>query len=305
MRSNGGILAPSNHWNWGCGGVNGESQYSNKLYQDKYSNLKQILDPWVGITGMKIVSDSAVKKYEGFLRSIDQFSTLPSDILEFGSKNGWLEADLGSIMDINLISIFSKVGQRKPPFVLEVGGGYGRLAEIFLERFQKDIHYVLIDSVPGSLMYSYLYLKNQFPELKIGSLYAGDKYCESYNCFILPSWRAKETIGNSFDICINIESMQEMLEEHVDYYLKLFEECSINGATIYLSNARDYIFKGDWNIPPNWRPLYLSNTPRSWSPNHPTQIFQKNISGDFSADRLALEGAYQLQLLNWSEMLSV
>jgi hypothetical protein len=30
-----------------------------------------MLDPWVGITGMKLVDEDSVARYEGFLRAID------------------------------------------------------------------------------------------------------------------------------------------------------------------------------------------------------------------------------------------
>jgi hypothetical protein len=68
---------------------------------------------------------------------------------------------------------------------------------------------------------------------------------------------------------------------------------------IYMSNARDYVFKGQWNIPSHWEPLFLGNTPRSWTANHPTQVFRKG-SGDFSQEQRMLEGAFGQQIAAWS-----
>ena len=157
----------------------------------------------------------------------------------------------------------------------------------------------MIDAVPGSLMYAYYYLTSQFPELKIGSFYAGDAYDSSYDCYILPSWQTSVLEDNFFDISINIETMQEMQQHHVDFYLKLFDRLTIFGGTVYLSNARDYVFKGAWNIPPHWQTFYFNNTPRSWSADHPTHILRK-FDGDYSLERCAHESVFAQQIQAWN-----
>jgi hypothetical protein len=300
MMNNGGNLIPSDHWNWNLGEtVKTLNGYTPELFDDKYSSLEKMLDPWVGITGMRVLGNEAVKKYESFLRSIDHLQLLPADILTHGNLNGWRETDLGSILDLSLITIYLANTPRERLAVCEVGGGYGRLAEVFLKVQHKRVHYVMIDAVPGSLMYAYYYIKSQFPELKIGSFYAGDEYDNSYDCYIIPSWRTSVLQKEFFDICVNIESMQEMQQHHVDYYLQLFDRLAISGGGIYLSNARDYVFKGVWNIPLHWETLYLNNTPRSWSADHPTHILRKN-KGDYSLERMAHEGAFSLQVASWN-----
>ena len=300
MRNNGGNLVPSDHWNWNLGEkANNVSDYTNELFDKTYSHLNKMLDPWVGVTGMKSISEEAVKKYENFLRPIDHMQLLPSDILTHGNSNGWRETDLGSILDLSLITIFLENTPRDRLAICEVGGGYGRLAEVFLEIHKKRVHYVMIDAVPGSLMYAYHYLKSQFPELNIGSFYAGDDYDSSYDCYILPSWRTSVLQETFFDICLNIESMQEMQQHHVDFYFELFDRLTIFGGEIYLSNARDYVFNGVWNIPLHWETLYLNNTPRSWTADHPTHILRKN-EGDYSLERRAHESVFRQQVAAWA-----
>jgi hypothetical protein len=85
--------------------------------------------------------------------------------------------------------------------------------------------------------------------------------------------------------------MQEMNQAHVDYYLGLFQSVAADGATIYLSNAHDYYFRGVFNIPKNWQRLFSGNTPRSWTPDHPTEIFRKT-SDDHSIQNSAVNSAY-------------
>jgi hypothetical protein len=117
------------------------------------------------------------------------------------------------------------------------------------------------------------------PEIRVGSYYDGDAFdMNNFECYIIPSWYFEELNREQYDICINIESFQEMNQVHVDTYLNLFDRVSVDGATIYVSNAHDYIFRGDWNYPANWQKLLCANTPRSWSPDHPTEIFVKGKS---------------------------
>lgn len=298
MVAEGGEMAPSEQWNWNLGEKKDEfASYSDELYDRNYSHLERMLDPWVGVTGMKLVEADVLAKYEPFLRKIDHLRLLPEDMFTHTRTNGWRETDFGSILDVSLITMFSGIHSSDTLSVCEVGGGYGRLAEVFLQLFPK-VHYVLIDAVPGSLMYAYLYLKSQFPELKIGSYYAGDSYGRDYHCYILPAWRAGIIPDQSFDVCANIESMQEMAQHHVDHYIRMFDRLAAPGGWIYLSNARDYFFKGSWNIPAHWESRYLNNTPRSWTADHPTHILRKG-AGDHSLTRAAHEGAFARQVGFW------
>lgn len=112
MIKNGGNLKPSSHWDWNlCGWAkeidNNLNYYSSELYEKRYSNLQMMLDPFIGVTGMQKVSEDSIKKYEQYLRKIDNLNMLPEKILTFSSKNGWIETDLGSIMDCNMIFNYS------------------------------------------------------------------------------------------------------------------------------------------------------------------------------------------------------
>lgn len=305
MMQNGGALAPSEHWNWNLGRNKLEIDscacgYTDELFEQKYSKLQMMLGPWVGPTGMKYIDESTIQKYEDYLNSIDHLKLLPKDIKAYGQSNGWIEADLGSVMDMNLITAFAGISLRNKVTICEVGGGYGRLAEAFLNGMWNPVHYVLVDAVPGSLMYAHLYLGAQFPELLIGSYYNGDAYSEGFDCYVMPSWYSHILPNASFDICINVESMQEMSQCHVDSYFCLFDRVIKPEGEVYISNARDYVFRGEWNIPKCWETLFLHNTPRSWSADHPTHILRKRV-GDFSLEREMLEGAFRQQITAWHQ----
>ncbi len=202
-----------------------------------------------------------------------------------------INTDLGTAMDLDLTGPFLP---DTPIRVCEVGGGYGRLAEAFLST--RPVHYVLVDSVPAVLMYAYEYLHAIFPDKRIGSVYAGHQYSTNWDCFILPAWRTGD-IG-PFDLTVNIESMQEMNESQVSYFLEWFDEVTVPDGIVYISNARDHFYKGPWPFPSNWEPLYWHNTPRSWSPDHPTIIFRKG-TGDYTARCRKAERLFEREMTEW------
>jgi hypothetical protein len=100
--------------------------------------------------------------------------------------------------------------------------------------------------------------------------------------------------------------MQEMRQDQAVFYLSLFDKLGRDNSLISLSNARDYIFLGEWRIPNNWQTLYLNNTPCSWGANHPTHILRKHPKDSFWADqRNAHEHAYANQINYWNNCILV
>ena len=86
-----------------------------------------------------------------------------------------------------------------------------------------------------------------------------------------------------------------MNQSHVDYYLDLFDRVGVADATMYISNAHDYYFHGVWRYPAHWQKLFCSNTPRSWTKDHPTEIFRSG-SGDFTAENMVADALYRYEL---------
>ena len=248
-----------------------DSYLTQAVLEKKMSDLAKMLPLLIGF-GQQAVDERAIKIYGELFAKSDPLGLWRTNVEDTSSA---LIADLWSIMDIDLIWAF--VPKKKSVTrILEVGGGYGRLAEAMLNVFGSSVRYVLVDAVPGSLYYAEKYLKRACPDVRIGSYYDDDPFdLEKYECYIAPSWHFKSLNTSLYDVCVNIESFQEMLQEHVDFYLALFDDVTVDGALIYLSNAHDYFFKGSWNYPPHWRKLLCVNTPRSWSTYHPTEVFVK------------------------------
>jgi len=269
---------------------------STQHYLTKVSKMKALMAAWVGGSGRP--TQAAVSKYYRFLQHCDALGLWRANMEAATDAVPLFRQDLGSLMDLNLLYAFSAPSQDKVTSFLEVGGGYGRLAEAAFNIFGRTVKYVMIDSVPASLYYARKYLSYACPDAAIGSYYdTGDNFDLSrYDIAILPAWHFQKLNTLRYDICVNIESMQEMNQYHVDYYLDLFESVAVDGATIYLSNARDYYFRGTFNYPSNWQKLFCANTPRSWAPDHPTEIFRKS-NQDCSLPNRMCDSLHKYRLL--------
>jgi hypothetical protein len=77
------------------------------------------------------------------------------------------------------------------------------------------------------------------------------------------------------DIGINIESFQEMSQPLVDHYIGLLDQYVERGGFVYLMNSRDYKFRGEYRYPAHWDCWFRHRTLRSWTLDHPTEIFHK------------------------------
>jgi len=266
---------------------------SDEVFQKEFSDLEQRMHGWVGdANSHNILEDAAlqlVDNYAAFLKGRDSLGLWTANVDERKVAESMKVADLGSIMDLTLLFTYAFDPARPITRIVEVGGGYGRLAEAAFNIFGKSIRYVLVDSVPVSLYYSKKYLESVCPDVRVGSYYDGDKFdLNEFDCYIIPAWYFAELNKEKYDICINIESFQEMNQQHVDTYLQLFDRVSVDGAIVYVDNARDYIFCGNWNYPDHWQKLFCSNTPRSWTADHPVEVFVKG-NRDFSAQNAILD----------------
>lgn len=265
---------------------------SDAAFENRYSQSEALLKAWIG--NVNLVDKSSIASYGKFVQSCDLLQLWELNVNGGEATVPLFQADLGSIMDLNLLYAFS-VPQKSVTRILEVGGGYGRLAEASFNIFGPSVKYVLVDAVPASLYYSKEYLQRACPDARIGSYYndEGSPFeIDRYDISIVPAWYFEKVNVHQYDICVNIESFQEMNQHHVDYYLNLFDKVSAPGATIYTSNARDYYFRGKWNYPPSWQKLFCANTPRSWTRDHPTEIFRKT-GEDSSEQNSVMECSHQ------------
>lgn len=304
MVDNGGDLAPNMHWH--LLEKSDEEQKTSSFadqdltprylssYAKQYQTSASMTDAWIGSLGRLTLEDAQIERYKDFYAQIDKQGFFEA-LLENREKYYWLNTDLTTVQEISILDAFFQ--KEEEVFFLEVGGGYGRLCEAVLNVF-KGVHYVMLDAVPGSMMFAYLFLKKHLPNHKIGFYYAGDPFVpEQYDCYIMPTWHFEKNNNQTYHASINIGSMQEMSQYHVDYFLNLFDSITLPTGLVFLSNAHDYVFQGQWNYPAKWKRMFIGNTPYSWSMDHPTELFTPVSQTTFDAFLSCYSvGSYRYQL---------
>ena len=278
MKENAGMLSPIKHWHL----VNSDEE-QNEIpteniadkyegdFDEQYESAEKMLDAWIGCEGLKKLTLEDIKRHEKYLKGIDKLGLINSLKL---SENvyDYKKRDIASIVEMNELN---EICTENHAYMLEVGGGYGRTAEAVMNIF-SDVKYVMVDAVPGSLLYAYEYLSLELPNKKVGFYYKNDEFdMEKYDIYIMPAWHFEKENTYKYDICLNITSMEEMGQNHVDYYLGLFDRMIKMGGHIYLKNSHDYVFKGIWNIDHTWRRMLMYNSLDSWTDYFPTEIFEK------------------------------
>lgn len=271
------------------------STYAADAFPRQFSSLDKVLYSWIGKQGSLPAEEWVLRLYSVFHDQFDPLGLWKHNVIDKGCVPALTNADLSSILELSLMSSFAPSRDPLVTTVIEVGGGYGRLAEATLNVFGRSVRYVLVDSVPASLLYAHKYLTQACPERRIGAYYAGDSFdLDTFDCYVVPSWRFEALNAARYDVCVNVDSFQEMSQTLVDRYLTLFDAVLQPNGIVYSSNGRGSYFKGTWNFPSAWREAFCASTPRPWFENHPTQIFVK-ADGDFSTQNAALDAAHSYQ----------
>ena len=164
--------------------------------------------------------------------------------------------------------------------MLDLGGGYGRLAEFLLPEFK--VSYVIVEAVALSLLVAPQYI-SQILHIEVNDYWGTrDRDFKKYALSVWPTWEIQDIIPQA-DILINIHSMQEMGDDKCAFYLDLFDRLKKEGAFVFLKNNYRYITR-KWNFPGRWQIIYDHNawpctegfvdgvwqdTPRTW-----VRIFQ-------------------------------
>lgn len=251
------------------------------------SGLSELLADWIGGVGLRPLADmlspgapaalrQALAEGMDFVRALDHRGDFSDIGLAELAQAGWRAADLGSAIDVSVITAFG--GWREGAEVLEVGGGFGRLPEYFA-RLGTRFRYVNIDAVPASLMYCHEYLRRHCPDRQV-LLYLDDAesraaLARGADLVVVPAWHAEALLRDRrFDLCVNVDSFQEMDQALVDHYLGLFDRFARDDALVYMLNARNYLFRGEYRYPERWECLLRHHTVRSWSGDQPLEMYR-------------------------------
>ena len=158
-----------------------------------------------------------------------------------------------------------------PCNIAELGGGYGRLAYVFLKAL-PSASYCLID-IPPALNVAQAYLQQVFPDEKLFLFRPFRRYeeireeFESARIRFLAAHQIEMLPAKSIDLFINISSLHEMTFPQIDNYLRQVDrvcrgrfyskqwrvsEAKVNGVVM-----REF----DYPIPAAWKRLYHRRHP--------------------------------------------
>ena len=152
------------------------------------------------------------------------------------------------------------------PVVGELGAGYGRNAFVFL-RALPGSKYVIID-IPPALFVAQRYLTTVLPALRFFEFRCFDRIDQVEDelrsadvAFLLPH-QAAQLPADTFDVFLNISSLQEMRPEQIDRYLALIDR--VTSGFVYSKqwlvseNPLDgIVVRHDaYPVPARWRTVY-------------------------------------------------
>jgi len=174
---------------------------------------------------------------------------------------------------LEMIAILDALPGRRPPQdgILELGGGYGRLAWMFLECF-PTVRYVVVD-IPPALAVAERYLSLLYPSRRrfgfrhFGSFDAvRDEFEDAQIAFLTPNQVAAMP-DSSVGLSINVSSLHEMRSEQIAFYLETIDRLTdghfYSKQWIRSVNRFDglVINREDYPIPTSWRTVFNRQHP--------------------------------------------
>jgi len=296
MERRGGALKPAPGW-----------MLPENLVQ---GSLEDMLDPICGAAGQvalaRLLDSGAAKSsfeaysekillpyFERYVRAIDHAGMLKDVTLRDLADANWRVFDLESLMDFLQLGAFFDLSDPRQT-ILEIGGGFGRLIEFISLSTASTFRYINVDAVPVSMMYCHQYLTARFPHKRV-RIFNPDTDSGTGDCdfLIIPAWHLEAARLDAVDLAINIESMQEMKQDLVDFYIRFIDRTVREDGLIFLINSREHEFVGNWEFPDSWQCLLRNRTARSWSIDHPTEIFRKTTQSQTPQNMLRAEAFRQ------------
>jgi hypothetical protein len=145
--------------------------------------------------------------------------------------------------ELTLCHYLWTIGQNviNPRIVVEIGGGYGGLANKLKLHF-PSMSYVCFD-LPEALTLQAFYLSELWPDARFylfADMEEGKPYApEQYDFTLLPGWFSKLMSAESVDLFINTRSMMEMNRETIaNYFSDIQRAIKVGGAFFNVNRYR-------------------------------------------------------------------
>jgi len=232
---------PHKHW------LDYEQKAVSKLREKPVSISNIEIDGvpgWVGGGSVHEVPWKHYERYIEFVRGLDELGIL-AQYPNYRSRQF-----LDAVAETNLLHKYCSL--RNGLVLLDLGGGYGRLAEFLLREFA--VSYVVVDAVALSLLVAPQYISKALG-IEVNSYWGLREKDFSRHAFsVWPTWHLQDIIPSA-DILINIHSLQEMGDSKADFYLRLFDDHKKDDSFVFLKNNYKYVTR-HWNFPERWTTVY-------------------------------------------------
>ena len=192
-------------------------------------------------------SSESFKRKLKKLKEVDSSNLFIEESREMGGFGHDIEGSLvnidtlkfyESLIALDKYGIIKKENKDDSNFIaLEIGAGWGGFGYQFKKTIPNST-YVIVD-LPGTLLFSAVYLSTLFPESKIyfyenGNLENLKNNIDEYDFVFLPHFAIDEINLTRIDLGINMVSFQEMTENQVITYLEWLKDS--NCKNIYSHN---------------------------------------------------------------------
>ena len=172
----------------------------------------------------------------------------PDNFYEIGGE----KYNFNDLFIIQFLFKIKKFLNKEPKSILEIGGGYGALANKLKKLYSNSSIY-LIDLPEAGLLQTY-YLSSIYKEKKF-FLYDDFKkkeneinreYLENFDFVILPPWCLKKiTFKNYFDLIINTRSFMEIKFDEIKSYFDYIHKTIKSDGIFYNVNKYEKNTSGD------------------------------------------------------------
>ena len=247
------------------------------------TNFDEMLRMWVGSRALAGPDRDQLQDFQDYFRGQSIWPNIKR-ALQLRSLSGLRVFELGTLHDLcNLFSCESDylIDKQRRCRILEIGGGFGRLAEGAHRVVGQRAQIVLADAVPASLYWAKQYLQSRFPysDVCLALPDIDRRRAMKADFLLVPPNRVYDLVPDgSIDIACSIASFQEMTQDQVYFWQEMIDKKLKIGGLAYYCHSRDYVFSRTYHYPPNWRRLAYEITPRAYSPDYPVEILRKDVS---------------------------
>ncbi len=198
-----------------------------------------------------------------------------------------ISADLcNSILEYDVLSTAIA---RPPSVIMELGGGYGRTAFVWLSL--NRCKYIMVDIAPA-LWVAERYMSSIFKDRKVfgwrpisnfGEV--RQEFEEAELCFLTPD-QLEHLPAASVDVGINISSLHEMTIDKIAYFISQFDRVLAPAGHFYLKAWKRSVLpvdnvvinRADYPIPSDWG-VIAERTP-DFQPTFFEAVFKKGMNGN-------------------------